>query len=491
MMVSTKREEQQGKRKPKRGAKTSTLPPGEAQRILDKIVILEKFIGQGDILQALQDADSLDARRCRLTREVTFWIVLVMGLAPELCIRQVFKLARRLNSDEWTPTRAALCKSRQRLGVAPVRLLYERLARPLAKLHTPGAFYKGWRLMAIDGSVFDVPDSEANAKAFGYPKGGRGTGAFPQVRKLSLEEVGTHAEVAFVLKGLKEKESGEKSMVPGLLRHLQPGMLLLWDRGFFSYNLWQQVILRGCQLLARVSERYVLRPQEPLCDGSYLAKIYPRESERSKDRHGIQVRVIRYTLTDPKRVGYRQEHVLLTTLFDAEAYPSLELIEIYHKRWEIELMYAEQKKHQTPRQATKPAHLRSQTPLGVIQEMYALSLAHYLTRMMMAEAAEQEQISPLELSFVGCFQTLRSRAAEFPAEAGPRTEAWYRSFLRELARERLEPRRNRVNPRVIKRKMSKFKKKRLEHRGCRPLERNFKDTIIVTQPFTQQMVASG
>jgi Insertion element 4 transposase N-terminal/Transposase DDE domain len=490
-MVATKREEQQAKRKPKRGIKTSTLAPGEAQRILDKIVILEKFIGQGDILQALQDTDSLDTRRCRLTREVTFWIVLVMGLAPDLCIRQVFKLARRLNRDEWTPTRAALCKSRQRLGAGPVRLLYERLARPLAKPHTPGAFYKGWRLMAIDSSVFDVPDSEANAKAFGYPQGGRGAGAFPQVRKLSLEEVGTHAEVAFVLKGLKEKECGEKSMVPGLLRHLRPGMLLLWDRGFFSYNLWQQVTLRDCHLLARVSERYVLRPLEPLGDGSYLAKIYPRESERNKDRHGIKVRVIRYTLNDPNRVGYRHEHVLLTTLFDAEASPALELIELYHKRWEIELMYAEQKKHQTPRQATKPAHLRSQTPLGVIQEMYGLALAHYLTRLLMAEAAEQALISPLDLSFVGCFQTLRCRAAEYPAAAGPQAEGWYRSFLRELARERLEPRRNRINPRVIKRKMSKFKKKRLEHRGRRPLERNFKDTIVVTQPITQQLVESG
>jgi hypothetical protein len=470
------------KREAKREVKESTLPPGEAKRILDKIAILDMVIPPGEIRQVLQDCDCLDSKRCPLTREVIFWLVLAMGLFPELCIRQVFKHARRLNSDEWDPTRSTLCKARQRLGVAPIRLLFQRVVRLLATIDTPGAFYRGLRLLAIDGTVFDVPDSEANAKAFGYPKGGRGAGAFPQVRKLSLEEIGTHVEYAFVLKGLKDKDSGEQSMVSGLLRHLQAGMLLLWDRGFFSYNLWQGVMLRGCHLLARVQQRHVLRPIESLPDGSYLAKIYPCYSARNQDRWGIKVRVIRYKLDDPKRVGYGMEHVLLTTLFDAVAYPAVELIELYHKRWEIELMFDEQKTHQTPRQATKPAHLRSETPLGVIQELYALSLAHYTTRALMASAAAQAEVSPLDLSFLGCLQIIKNRRDEYRGSGSPAADAWGRAFIRELARERLEPRRQRCNPRVVKRKMSKFKKKRLEHRGIKPLERPFADTIVVQPP---------
>jgi transposase IS4-like protein/DDE family transposase len=471
--------ESKKKRKAKREVKESTLPPGEAKRILDKIAILDMVIPPGEIRQVLHDCDCLDSKRCRLTREVIFWVVLAMGLFPELCIRQVFKHARRLNSDEWDPTRSALCKARQRLDAAPLRLLFSRVVRLLATPATPAAFYRGLRLMAIDGTVFDVPDSEANAKAFGYPKGGRGAGAFPQVRKLSLEEVGSHVEYAFVVRGLKEKESGERSMVPGLLRHLQAGMLLLWDRGFFSYNLWQAVRLRDCHLLARVAERYVLRPTEPLADGSYLAKIYPCYSARNQDRWGIKVRVIRYKLDDPARVGYGKEHVLLTTLFDAAACPATELIELYHKRWEIELMFDEQKTHQTPRQVTKPAHLRSETPLGVLQELYALSLAHYATRALMATAAAQAEVSPLRLSFTGCLQIIKNRRDEYRSGNSPNAVAWRRAFFRELARERLEPPRQRCNPRVVKRKMSKFKKKRLEHRSIKPLERPFADTIVV------------
>jgi hypothetical protein len=395
----------------------------------------------------------------------------------DIAIRQVFKAARRLVPNDWDPSRSSLCKARQRLGPAPVRLLFERLAQPLAKPHTPGAFYKGWRLVCLDGAVYNVPDSQANAAAFGYPKGGRGAGAFPQVRKLSLVEAGTHAELAFAVKGLKEKESAEQAMAPGLFRHLRRDMLLMWDRGFFSYKLWQQIILSGCQLLARVSVSLVLKPTQELADGSYLAKIYPCYSMRNRDEGGIVVRVIRYTLNDPKRAGYGQEHVLLTTLLDAQAHPARELIILYHERWEIELTIDEQKTHQNPWRVTKPANLRSETPLGVIQEIYTLAIGHYVTRAVMAEAAETEGLDPDRLSFVGCLQLLKTRLPEFPSR--PQEQAgWYQGFMQEMARERTEPRRNRVNPRVVRVKMSKFKKKRAEHRGIPPLERPFSDTVV-------------
>jgi hypothetical protein len=471
------------KAKKKRQHRESTLPPGEAKRVLDRLLLLEQVIPRGEVLQVLHDTGCLDARRCTLTFEVTCWLVLAMGLLTDLPIRQVFKAARRLMPGDWDPDRSSLCKARQRLGPTPVRLLFERLARPLAKPHTPGAFYKGWRLVCLDGAVYNVPDSEANAAAFGYPKGGRGAGAFPQVRKLSLVEAGTHAELAFAVKGLKEKGSAEQALAPGLFRHLRRDMLLIWDRGFFSYKLWQQVILCGCQLLARVSVRLVLRPVQELADGSYLAKIYPCYSMRNRDEGGLVVRVIRYTLSDPQRAGYGQEHVLLTTLLDERAHPARELIILYHERWEIELTIDEQKTHQNPWRVTKPAHLRSETPLGVIQEIYALAIGHYVTRAFMAEAAEGEGLDPDRLSFVGCLQLLRTRLPEMPSQPS-RQAGWYQAFLQELARERTEPRRNRVNPRVVRVKMSKFKKKRPEHRGVPPLERPFGD-VVVPRPAAQ------
>jgi hypothetical protein len=244
-------------------------------------------------------------------------VVLAMGLLTDLPIRQVFKHARRLRLGEESPGRSNLCMARRRLGVAPLRNLFERVVRPLGRPETPGAFYHGLRLMAIDGVVLDVPDSSANAAAFGRPSAGpRGDGAFPQVRKLSLVELGTHVEVAFVVKPC---HSDERAMVAGLLRHLGPGMLLLLDRAFFGYDRWRQLEARGVKLLARVVKSMILRPVRVLADGSYLAKVYRSPSDRQKDRDGVLVRVIRYTLDDPQRVGHGEEHVLITDLLEHRA----------------------------------------------------------------------------------------------------------------------------------------------------------------------------
>ena len=462
--------------------KPCLLAAGESGRVLDRLLLLEHVIGPDRVRQALEDTGCFDSRRCRLTREVIFWVVLAMGILTDLPLRQVFKYARRLRPGEATPHRSSLCLARQRLGLAPLRRLFAAVVRLLATPQTPGAFYRGWRLMALDGTVYNVPDSPANAAAFGRASGGpRGDGAFPQVRKVSLVEVGTHAEVAFVVKGIKEPGSGEQRLVPGLFRHLQPDMLLVWDRGFFGYSLWKGVVTQGGQLLARVSSRLVLPPLQVLADGSYLSKLYPRDWDRIKDRNGQWVRVIRYTHTDPQRGGCGEEHVLLTTLLDAGRYPAQELVLLYHERWEIELVFDEQKTHQNPWRVTKSADLRSQTPHGVLQELYALSLGHFVVRSVMGEAAATAGLDPDRLSFVGCLQILRCRLPECPDPRAAPFAAWYRGLLAEVSQERTDDavRRNRINPRVIKVKMSKFKKKRPEHRPVPPLTKTFAESVVL------------
>jgi hypothetical protein len=340
-----------------------------------------------------------------------------MGILTDLPIRQVFKHARRLRVGEPTPHRSSLCVARQRLGIAPVRHLFPQVVRPLARPENPGCFYGGFRLMGIDGVVLDVPDSAANAAAFGRPSAGpRGDGAFPQVRKLSLVELGTHVEIAFVVRPITQ---GEQGMVGPLLSHLDDEMLLLWDRGFFSYNLWKDISLRRVKILARVKSNLILEPIRDLADGSYLAKIYPTPEDRRMDRDGLVVRVIRYTLDDPQRVGHGEVHTLITTLLDEDLYPADDLIMLYHERWEQELVFDEQKTHHDPRRATKPAQLRSETPAGVIQEIYALSLGHFVIRALMVEAAGTVGLDPDRLSFLGCFQILKCRLPECHSLACP------------------------------------------------------------------------
>jgi hypothetical protein len=452
------------------------VPPTLDVVDLNRLAGLQQFIGADRIQQVLHAAGRRNRRHCRLTHAVMLWVVLAMGILTDLPLREVFRHAARLRPRGRLPGRAGLCRARQRLGIAPVRRLFEQVVQPLAHSSRPGGCYQNWHLVGIDGSVYDVPDSPANARVFGRPSGGRGDGAFPQVRKLSLVELGTHAELAFVLKPCHR---GEQAMVPGLLRHLQPGRLLLCDRNFFSYRLWQALLRRQVQVLFRVKSHLILRPIQSLPDGSYLAKIYPNDQDRRHDRQGIVVRVIRYTLDDPQRVGHGEAHVLLTTLLDPRAYAAIDLILLYHERWEQELVNDEQKTHQAPRQAGKEAQGRSETPAGVVQELYALSLGHYVTRALMAEAAAAEGFDPDRLSFMGCLRILRLRLPECASHSPAEFGRWYQELLWEMGQERLPPRQNRINPRVVKRKMSKFQKKCSHHRPAPPLKKAFAETIVV------------
>lgn len=454
-----------------------TLTPDDSGRVLDRLAGLEQVIPSEAVRQALLATGRIGQRACKLTHEVMLWVVLAMGVLTDLPIRQVFKHARRLHRGEDSPHRSSLCVARQRLGVAPLRELFKNVVRPLAQPDTPGAFYRGFRLVAIDGVVYNVPDTAANEKAFGRPSGGdRGMGAFPQIRKVSLVEVGTHVELAMVLKRIA---CGETTAMAALWRHIPADALLLEDRGFFSYKQWKRALSENLAVLARVKSGLILKPIRRLKDGSYLTKIYPTAYDREKDRRGIIVRVIRYKLDDPQRVGHDEEHVLMTTLLDAQEYPAEELISLYHERWEIELVFDEQKTHQDVRRPTKPAHLRSQTPLGVLQELYALSLAHFVIRAFMFEASAAIGLDPDRLSFTGCFQILKCRLPECDTRTQKTFQTWYESLLWEMQQEIIEPRRNRINPRVIKQKMSKWKKKRPKHRGIPPLTKTFQQSVVM------------
>lgn len=247
---------------------------------------------------------------------------------------------------------------------------------------------------------------------FGRSSGGRGDSAFPQLRKVSLVELGTHVEVAMAIGGYHDSE---QKLVGQLFDKIPADALLIEDRGFFSYEHWKTLNSQGKKLLLRVKGNMILRSIQRLPDGSYLAKIYPSSYARDKDRDGIVVRVIEYTLDDPQRTGHGQKHLLLTNLFDHETFPAKELACAYHERWEEELVFDEQKTHQDPRRPGKPAQLRSQTPAGVEQELYALSLGHFVVRALMLEAAKQDQLDVDRLSFTGCLRILQARCRNVTA----------------------------------------------------------------------------
>ncbi len=302
------------------------------------------------------------------------------------------------------PCKSSITEARQRVGCQVMNRLFHLVVRPLATAETPEAFLGGMRIMAVDGTVFDVPDSEANARVFGYPGCRPGTQvAFPKVRLVLLIEAGTHLIVDALM---CPYSIGERVRVKKLLPSVTKGMLLMWDRGLHSYTMVRATLAQQCDYLGRIPKNVKFPVEKVLDDGSYLSWIAPDGKSRKKGATKIMVRVIEYTIdTDGEAQIYR----LITSLTDITLFPALLLATEYHRRWEVENIIDELKVHLLGRKTL----IRSLNPREVVQEIYGWLLGHWAVRSLMFQVADSAHISPLRLSFTGTLNVLRRAVPKF------------------------------------------------------------------------------
>ena len=423
---------------------------------------IPRAVPLSEIQAALAEEAVCAQQERKLNMVMTVLVMIAMNLYPRISMGAVLKQIAKGLRYIWPDPEYAVAQAsafsyrRYQLGPRPLANLFHRVCRPIATPTTIGAFLGGLRLMALDGTVEDVPDTPANVAVFGRHPGDRGDSTFPQVQAVYLVECGTHA---IVDAGFWPCQTSERVGGFRMLRSLTPDMLIMWDRGFHDFDMFQGVLRRHGHALGRLPAHVNPKHVRKLPDGSYLAYIYPADYHRRKRGEHLLLRIIEYTITDPALPGYGEVHRLATTLLDYRRWPALDLACGYHERWEIELVIDEVDDHQ--RLAGRP--LRSLKPLGVIQELYALLIAHYAVRVAIHEAALLAASDPDRLSFTHALQVIQDAIAEFQMTATELLPNLYQRMLRDIAAERLPERRLRTNPRVVKRKMSKFHLKRPEH----------------------------
>jgi hypothetical protein len=437
---------------------------GVEQRFCEAVTMetIERVVPPTTIAAVVEAAGVREQRVRKLPAALTILLLIGLGLYSHLSMAAVLqKLVKgwRLLWPNWeyrVANASAITQRRYQLGVRVMRLLFQQVCRPLATSRTRGAFLFGYRLMALDGTKEDVPDTPENAGVFGRHRGPKGASGYPKALTVLLCEAGTHAVVDAEFAPCY---ASERALGLRLLRSIEAGMLLMFDRGFYSFDLILGAGQRGAQALGRLAAHVRPKPMQALADGSYLADLSPSEARRRKRGEHLRVRVIEYTFIDPQRPGYHQLHRLFTTLLDPRRYPALDLVCAYHERWEVELVIDEVQVHQ--RLVNHP--LRSLQPRGVIQELYAILIAHYIVRVFMHEAALDADMDPDRLSFVGALRLVQDALIEFQLADPTCHPALWNRLLHDLAQERLPERRNRINPRVVKRTIIRFPRKRLEH----------------------------
>ena len=374
-----------------------------------------------EVVHDVLNAHGRNSQRLRsFPAVVGVYYCIALSLYPEAAYEEVFAavsqgLAWAAQAEQ--PSRiskVSISLARAKIGAGPLQELVQRCCVPMAdaRFH-PEAFYRGLRLVAMDGSNFELPDEPDNVAHFGRPGSRTGVAGYPQAQCAVLVECITHAILAA---NVGPYRSSEWEVCKPLLSSLKPGMLCMADRGFNGCEYWRQAQATGAQLLWRCANNRILPRHQELPDGSYLSAIVPTGVRRAQAQaQAIVVRVIEYALpglADDAQPRYR----LLTTLLDPSEAPALELAALYHQRWQIEAVFDELKTHLLKSRRV----LRSKTAELVRQEFYGWVLAHYAVRWLLHQGATRHQMPHEELSFTSHVQLLRREqplSGAFPPSA--------------------------------------------------------------------------
>jgi hypothetical protein len=390
--------------------------------------------------EALASTGRMQARVRDLPSRVVVYLLLAGALFAEAGYRQVWaRLVAGLGGlPVAMPTSSALAQARRRVGAAPLQALFGLLAGPAAG----AARWRGLLVCAVDGTTMFVPDSPANLGCYGRQSGTHGGSGYPMLRLVAVVACGTRTIVGAVFGPYR---AGEVSYAPRLLTCLRPGMLLLADRNFAVAGLISQIASTGADLLIRCKNSRKLPATSYLPDGSWLTRCGP-----------LTLRVLdaEITATLGSRTRHTGRYRLVTTLLDHRRHPAIELVKLYHQRWEIETAYLELKSTILGGRV-----LRARTPAGIDQETHALLVTYQALRLAIADATAGHPTSPDRASFTVALHAARDQLIHAAGVTAGTTIDLTGHIGRAVLASLLPPRPTRICPRVVKRAISKHRAK--------------------------------
>lgn len=390
--------------------------------------------------EALAATNTTQCRLRDLPSRVVIYLLLAAGLFPEVGYPGVWRklTAAMAGIATATPTAGALAQARRRVGVRPLRWLFDLLRGPAATPRQQGTWWRGLLVCAIDGTTMTVPDRPAVLTRFTKQRGNHGGTGYPQVRLLALVACGTRTIIDAVF---GPTTTGETTYTPRLLPSLRPGMILLADRNFAAAGLLTKVAATGAHVLVRLKNARKTPILHRYPDGSYLSIL-----------GGLHVRIIDCQITIATTTGrHTGVYRLATTLLDHHRYPAAELIRLYHQRWEIETAYLELKSSILGGRV-----LRARTPTGIIQEIYALLVVYQLLRTAMTDATIHHNTDPDRASFTIAYQAARDQLTLAANIIADTVVDLVGTIGRHVLAALLPNRRLRISPRIVKRAISKY-----------------------------------
>lgn len=423
---------------------------------------LSEAIDQQWVLDVLSSTGRQSERRRKLPADFMTWFVILMGLHRRLSYRNLLekcflsRWARRVWGAA-PPDDSGISKARGRLGVEPLRALYETSADEWMK-RTEGLMFHGRRVMAVDGTAARTEDTPTTEEVFGRVPASRGKTAYPTMVLLTLTDVGTGM---FLLERRGGALAGEQTLVRDMEPDMPENALVLMDRGFQSrILLWRLMSRKKRDFVVRMCDKHVAAPVERLGPGDEIvdvpipwkARTEAREAGTADPPNRLRLRMVTYT---PK--GGSEPVRLLTSLTDASI-PAREIAELYHCRWEAETSFDAMKK-QLCEQTTisKPTVFRSKSPELVLQEYYGILIAFNAVLFLMSRCGStRDPEAEVFLGFRECLQRVREGVHDMMQLPNRRLRERYDQMLNGMKRAKISKRPGRKYPRAVKIKMSRY-----------------------------------
>lgn len=344
-----------------------------------------------------------------------------------------------------SPCRSKVSEARSRLPLALWSGIFDWISRQVQTLSDTRARWRGHRVVLLDGTCVSMADQPELFQSFGTSTGPNGKGKYPLARIVTLSLAHTMTVISYALGRYKQDEN---TLARPLLKRLRRGDLVVADRHFAGAHLYYTYQNQGLEFLTRAHQRLKISRIKRILSYSRndfvgwlkIGPNYLRNDPLLPQK--IKVRFIRATVRIRQQ---RQTIWLVTSLLDSHAYPAREIVALYGRRWRIETLFKELK---IPFSADV---LRSQTPAGIRKEVAARLVAINIVRTIMLEAALQENVDPIQISFVHSVRAILSFSPRFATGPIRQLPEIYQTMLAEIASHLVPERPGRNEPRCVRR----------------------------------------